>query len=200
MRQGEAGQRASTEGFQVFCGRLGTEIPCESDPIPAPGEGPPPRAASRGPPGSTLTDNRSALLPLSGLSPTLPSPRAPSAWPLDRGRAAPPPSSIPWAPCCDFMPGISKSTIQRARPRNAGPTVPIRLKASALAVAVHWTLRRCHLRLSRRCVGRWRWFAFCFQLPRVTLAVCPLLGWPSDNTRSSPELSVRTCSVCRVSG
>lgn len=36
--------------------------------------------------------------------------------------------------------------------------------------------------------------------PRVTLAVCPLLGWPSDNTRSSPELSVRTCSVCWVSG
>lgn len=86
-RGGPASEHGRLPGFLW---KIGDRDPLRIRSHSRAGGGASPRAASRGPPGSTLTDNRSALLPLSGLSPTLPSPRAPSAWPLDRGRAAPP--------------------------------------------------------------------------------------------------------------
>lgn len=105
----------------------------------------------------------------------------------------PPPLPSPGPPAAISCPASRNQRCSVPGPRNAGPTVPIRLKASALAVAVHWTLRRCHLRLSRRCVGRWRWFASNFpgsHSPFVHFWVGPLII-PAlhPNSPSAPVLS-----------
>lgn len=178
----------------------GPRSPANPIPFPRRGRGLPPDGQQGAPRQHVNRQQVRSLAPFGTLS-HAPLPQGPIRLAVGpRTCRPPPPPPSPGPPAAISCPASRNQRSSVPGPRNAGPTVPIRLKASALAVAVHWTLRHCHLRLSRRCVGRWCWFAFCFQLPRVTLAVCPLLGWPSDNTRSSPELSVRTCSVCRVSG
>jgi len=71
------------------------------------------------------------------------SPQAPSAWPLDGGSVDVPPSPPLDPPATISCPASRNQRSSVPGSRDAGPTVSIRLKASALAVPVRWTLRRC---------------------------------------------------------
>ncbi|KAK0743602.1 hypothetical protein B0T18DRAFT_187046 [Schizothecium vesticola] len=105
LKQGEASEHGRRPGFLVE--DWGLRSP--AIPFPLAGGGALPSEQQGGP-------RRTSTGPGPLSCPFRDSP--PSAWPLDRGRAASPlpwAPWTPWTPCCDFMPGISKSTIQRAR-------------------------------------------------------------------------------------
>lgn len=97
----------------------------------------------QGAPRQHVNRHRSALLPLLGLS-HAPLPRGPIRLAVGpRTCRLPPPPLSPGPPAAISCPASRNQRSSVPGPRNAGPTVPIRLKASALAVAVHWALPLC---------------------------------------------------------